>query len=87
MDGVLDIFSAQRLAPALELLRTGGPAIWAIAALSVGTLALILWKAWPLLRLGPWTEGRHVRYAVQFWNDRRTEGARLVVAQRRTLRA
>jgi len=29
-------------------LRTGGPAIWAIAALSVVLLALILWKTWRL---------------------------------------
>ena len=33
---------------AMGALRTGGPAIWAIAALSVVLLALILWKTWRL---------------------------------------
>ncbi|MBZ8118603.1 MotA/TolQ/ExbB proton channel family protein [Roseovarius sp. LXJ103] len=35
-------------------LATGGPALWAIAALSVLTLTLILWKLWQLTRLGAW---------------------------------
>ncbi len=32
----------------VDALRAGGPAIWAIAALSVVLLALILWKIWRL---------------------------------------
>ncbi|MFY9240455.1 MAG: MotA/TolQ/ExbB proton channel family protein [Roseovarius sp.] len=37
-----------------DFLATGGPALWAIAALSVLTLTLILWKLWSLVRLGAW---------------------------------
>ena len=37
-------------------LDTGGPALWAIAGLSVVTLAIILWKLWALLRLGIWSD-------------------------------
>ena len=37
-----------------DFLATGGPALWAIAALSVLTLTLILWKVWSLVRLGAW---------------------------------
>jgi biopolymer transport protein ExbB len=37
-----------------DLLTRGGPVIWAIAALSVLTLALILWKLYRLSALGAW---------------------------------
>lgn len=37
-------------------LDTGGPALWVIAALSVVTLAVILWKIWQLLRAGVWSQ-------------------------------
>ncbi|AHC99687.1 MotA/TolQ/ExbB proton channel family protein [Leisingera methylohalidivorans] len=43
---------------ALKLLRDGGPSIWAIAVLSVITLALILWKIWRLALLGAWSRGK-----------------------------
>lgn len=43
---------------ASEFLMDGGPAIWAIAALSVFTLALILWKIWRLALIGAWSRGR-----------------------------
>jgi biopolymer transport protein ExbB len=39
----------------LQFLTRGGPALWAIAALSVLTAALILWKFWDLARLGAWS--------------------------------
>ena len=39
----------------LAFLDTGGPALWAIAGLSVLTLAIILWKLWRLAREGAWT--------------------------------
>ncbi len=42
------------LDPLLIFLARGGPALWAIAALSVLTLTLILWKLWHLGRLGAW---------------------------------
>ncbi|WP_424978527.1 MotA/TolQ/ExbB proton channel family protein [Leisingera sp. S232] len=44
-------------AKAVKFLRDGGPSIWAIAALSVITLALILWKIWRLALIGAWSRG------------------------------
>ena len=52
----------------LEVVLLGGPAIWAIAALSVITLALILWKVWRLALLGAWSGGRRSRRAVAHWS-------------------
>ncbi|HKL69343.1 MotA/TolQ/ExbB proton channel family protein [Salibaculum sp.] len=40
------------------MLIRGGPALWLIAALSVLTLALVLWKVWRLSLAGAWTGGR-----------------------------
>ena len=42
---------------ALDFLARGGPALWAIAALSVAALALVLWKLWRLARMGAWRRG------------------------------
>ncbi|WP_339949945.1 MotA/TolQ/ExbB proton channel family protein [uncultured Albimonas sp.] len=53
IDGALD--------SALRMLNDGGPAVWAIAALSVVTVALILWKTWTLMRLGAWSRARSER--------------------------
>ena len=39
-------------------LDTGGPALWAIAALSVLMVAIIAWKLWRLSRDGAWSKGR-----------------------------
>lgn len=39
-------------------LNTGGPALWAIAGLSVITLAVIAWKLWRLLLAGVWSRRR-----------------------------
>lgn len=44
--------------PLPRFLADGGPVIWAIAALSVITLAIILWKTWQLARAGAWRKGR-----------------------------
>lgn len=38
-------------------LDRGGPAMWVIAALSVATLTLILWKLMQFARLGAWRRG------------------------------
>jgi biopolymer transport protein ExbB len=54
---------AGRLAAFLE---RGGPALWAIAALSVLTLALILWKTWRLARAGAWAR-RRAELFVRAW--------------------
>jgi biopolymer transport protein ExbB len=40
------------------MLARGGPALWLIAALSVLTLALVLWKVWRLVLAGAWARGR-----------------------------
>ncbi|WP_066702339.1 MotA/TolQ/ExbB proton channel family protein [Celeribacter ethanolicus] len=71
----------------LDFLISGGPAIWAIAVLSVATLALILWKVWDLLRSGIWSGGRHTEEAVTLWQRGETETARSRLAGRRSLRA
>ncbi|MEX2518730.1 MAG: MotA/TolQ/ExbB proton channel family protein [Paracoccaceae bacterium] len=47
-----------------EFLALGGPAIWAIAALSVATVALIFWKIWRLALIGAWSRNR-ARHAVE----------------------
>jgi len=39
-------------------LNSGGPALWAIAALSVITLAVIAWKVWRLMLSGVWSSGK-----------------------------
>lgn len=74
------------LADAQELLALGGAAIWAIAALSVIAVALILWKLWRFLRLGVWS-GRRSRAAVGLWLDRQEAEALREVAGARGLRA
>ncbi|WP_246175777.1 MotA/TolQ/ExbB proton channel family protein [Roseovarius bejariae] len=53
----------------MRFVRLGGPAIWAISALSVAALALILWKVWRLVLLGAWSGGRRTRAAVDLWCD------------------
>lgn len=49
-----------------DLMALGGIAIVVIAALSVVTLAIILWKIYRLVRLGAWAGGR-TRRAVDLW--------------------
>jgi biopolymer transport protein ExbB len=69
-----------------DFLGRGGPAMWTIAALSVATLALILWKAWRLLRLGVWS-GAATERAVALWIAGDAVAARAAVAGRASLRA
>ncbi|WP_422050543.1 MotA/TolQ/ExbB proton channel family protein [Shimia sp.] len=71
---------------ALAFLEQGGPAIWAISALSVITGALILWKIWRLLLLGAWA-GEKTEYAVTLWTKGDRKGALSVLDGRRSLRA
>ncbi|MDE4172534.1 MotA/TolQ/ExbB proton channel family protein [Phaeobacter sp. PT47_59] len=51
---------------ALKFLHDGGPSIWAIAALSVMTLALILWKFWRLALIGAWSRGKAIQAIVAY---------------------
>ena len=69
-----------------EFLNRGGPALWAIGALSVFTLALILWKLWQLTRLGAW-QGQAAERAVATWVTGDHAGAQQVLGGRRGIRA
>ncbi|MEE2860288.1 MAG: MotA/TolQ/ExbB proton channel family protein [Pseudomonadota bacterium] len=54
--------------PLFGMIRDGGWTMWLIAALSVITLAVVLWKLWSLWRLGVWG-GSHCRRAIRLWGD------------------
>ncbi len=69
------------------LLDMGGAAMWAIAALSVATLALILWKIWMLMAFGAWSGGRHTAAALAHWAAGRDSEALAEIAPRNSLRA
>lgn len=71
---------------ALKFLHDGGPSIWAIAALSVVTVALILWKIWRLALIGAWSRGK-ARKAVETFERGETEQALALVKNRRGLRS
>ena len=60
--------------------------IWLIAALSVVTVALILWKLWRLAAMGAWS-GRHSRRAVALWAQGEPRAAQEVLASRRAIRS
>ncbi|MFY9210885.1 MAG: MotA/TolQ/ExbB proton channel family protein [Aestuariivita sp.] len=69
-----------------EFLDRGGPALWLIAALSVLTLALILWKIWRFSLMGAWS-GRATEQAIQLWVKGDAQAAMQTVAGRQSLRA
>jgi biopolymer transport protein ExbB len=69
-----------------DFMQTGGPALWAIAALSVLTLAVILWKAWDMARLGAWSRGPSDT-AIAAWQGSAGQGALAPLAGRTGLRA
>ncbi len=71
------------LAPAAELLARGGPALWAIAALSVVALATFLWKLWQLVAAGAWSRDRAER-ALACWRVGRPQEAHAVLASGRS---
>ncbi len=71
---------------ATEFLRTGGPSIWAIAALSVVTVALILWKIWRLVLIGAWSRGK-AGQAVDLFETGNTDAALAIVSGRRGIRS
>nr|WP_241865468.1 MotA/TolQ/ExbB proton channel family protein [Paracoccus salsus] len=60
--------------------------MWAIAALSVATLAVVLWKIWTLSRLGVWG-GSHSRRALALWAEGRRSEALAEVKGRPSARA
>ncbi len=75
------------LSRAVDFITLGGPAMWAIAALSVATLALILWKVAQLLSFGAWSGGRHVGRALDQWVAGNRTAAIAGLANRTSLRA
>jgi biopolymer transport protein ExbB len=72
---------------ALDLLVRGGPAIWAILALSVAMVALVLWKAARLAAGGAWTGGAVTAHAVDLWMEGKSEAAQAALAGRGSYRA
>lgn len=71
---------------ATTFLQDGGPSIWAIAALSVITVALILWKIWRLALIGAWARGK-AQKAVSLYEDGNTDAAQTLISRRRGLRS
>ena len=69
-----------------EFLSKGGPILWIIAALSVLTLTLILWKLAQLLRGGIWS-GSATERAVVLWENAQASEAQAILQGRRTWRA
>lgn len=69
-----------------DFLLRGGPVLVLIAALSVTTLAVILWKLWDLWRLGAWRRGR-AEAAVRLWTSGDRAGARAALSGRQDVRA
>ncbi|WP_240794002.1 MotA/TolQ/ExbB proton channel family protein [Pseudorhodobacter turbinis] len=71
----------------LAFVGMGGAAMWAIAILSVITVALILWKAMRLLSLGAWSGGARTEAALALWAKGQTAEAISSLEKRRSLRA
>ena len=69
-----------------SVLDRGGPVLWLIAALSVATVAFILWKLWRLALIGAWSRGAAER-AAALWTAGDRNGAMEAVANRGSLRA
>lgn len=71
---------------AATFLQDGGPSIWAIASLSVITVALILWKIWRLALIGAWARGK-AQKAVTLYEDGNTDAALELISRRKGLRS
>jgi len=70
----------------IAFLTTGGPALWAIAALSVLTLALILWRLVQFWALGVW-RGQGAEAAVTLWCVGDIQAAQAAIPARPGIRA
>jgi len=70
-----------------DILTRGGPVVWAIGAVSVLTLALILWKLYRLSALGAWSGGRATGEAIALWQRGDHDSALSRLAPRRSVRA
>lgn len=76
----------QSMTQITAFLDRGGPALWAIAALSVLGLALILWKLWRLWRAGLWRRDR-AESALSLWTETRVGDALAMARAGRSPRA
>ncbi|QBX35740.1 MotA/TolQ/ExbB proton channel family protein [Paracoccus liaowanqingii] len=81
-----DLATSLAALPLFGLIRDGGWTMWLIAALSVITLAVVLWKLWSLWRLGVWG-GSHSRAALVLWAQGRPREAMDQVRGRPSARA
>ncbi|SDW98245.1 outer membrane transport energization protein ExbB [Ruegeria halocynthiae] len=71
---------------ATAFLQNGGPSIWVIAALSVITAALILWKIWRLALIGAWSRGK-AGQALKLFERGDINAALAIVDNRRGIRS
>ncbi|MCV6584208.1 MAG: MotA/TolQ/ExbB proton channel family protein [Marinibacterium sp.] len=71
---------------AMTFLEDGGVSIWVIAALSVITVALILWKIWRLALIGAWSRGKAIQ-SVAIYETGDAARARAIVEGRRGIRS
>lgn len=69
-----------------EVIARGGVVMAVIAALSVLTLALILWKLWRLMIAGAWQTAQ-AHQAVALWVDGQDQAALALLAVPRGMRA
>ncbi|ODR95233.1 hypothetical protein AUC70_05930 [Methyloceanibacter stevinii] len=83
----LDISLEHAVTVLSDFLNKGGPALWVIAALSVVTVALILWKVWSFLLQGAFSGGGLSARAAGLWRHGDHDQALALVDKRRSLRA
>ncbi|MBE3638960.1 MotA/TolQ/ExbB proton channel family protein [Mangrovicoccus sp. HB182678] len=74
-------------AQALDFLNQGGAVVWAIAILSVLTVAVILWRVLRLSAMGAWSAKRRSEKSLAAWHQGDTLQARALVAGRSSARA
>lgn len=78
---------SERFSEMAEFIRLGGPSIWALALLSVLTLALILWKVWRLILSGAWSGASVTERAVALWQTGAAAEAIALLTGHRGVRA
>ncbi|WP_240722344.1 MotA/TolQ/ExbB proton channel family protein [Poseidonocella sp. HB161398] len=71
----------------LDFLNQGGAVVWAIALLSVLTLAVILWRVVRLSALGAWSAKRRSEQSLAAWTQGDEARARALVAGRSSARS
>jgi biopolymer transport protein ExbB len=87
MEPTAAMTATDALSGLVEFVALGGAVMWVIAALSVLTVALILWKVMRLVSFGVWSGGRRTAQALEMWADGRSAQALAHLEGRRSLRA